>query len=420
MKFTYIVFALLIICSFRGIGQKADSSNAIIYYKNLVFSKTDKGKKATMQLEITLLPPTYTTLINNVFLELKSNDSTVKIKQASIAFLKSELVSNKTGLKKTVDIEIQTDSSFKLSENKIFFITIDTVNKSAPSKFYNKKEIILQVGINIGSSYGDPVVFSVGSNFDLQNKVVTGSFYGKLRAYIPDIYKCKKGRTIGFYGAIYKNNYISQLKTNDDPAEYYQPIRVFGDSTTFKRVSAKEKYITKYNNYGLTLNIPFTFHVSDDRCTQIAWNFIDLEGVFRQTVRNYSYQTTDSSMINQKSTFIIDQNKNRIKSETVSELTYAQYISPVSFQLNFENKNYKVYFRTVPIGVYAISNSKVWDAFYGIYFTATEKNFGIRIGGELKGLFAFPRPHEKTAPLFNLFITKAFNIADLGKIFGAN
>lgn len=415
-RIKFLLGVTILFSSSYSFSTNRDSVNAVISVNAPAFLEVDTLHKANeFDIEVYVFSPMSTDSIKDVVVKLSAetvdyDNKYLTLSNNRIFVSKAELKAD-TVVKLNIKCEVKVDSTFKLNENKVFLVKVSNFGSNEKIKI-ETDALIIRAVLSFRTAGGiDGVNFALGANFDLADKVKLNSFYGRLSYFNPVVKDLgeKWFKSIGIYGGIYQNKYVSN-ETTEPENEYFKVLSIRNDDTlTINRISATRTVKTSYNNYGLLISIPFTFFKSDENQNKkvyLAATFFDFEGVLRKTTDSYTYTTSLSDTFNiKKSDFV--QSNTLIDSKT--EDHYDKYWGAATLQYSHSRANYKIFIKGALWGLYWQDDIKATHSFYSCYFGITERKFGIRIGGEIKGVYGQPNP------FFNLFLTKAFDLAKLGE-----
>lgn len=400
-----------------------------------------------IEIKIEVNKPSDANKIKNVLLKISLNaadfeDSKyITVKNEVIAIPASDF-STSDKVVKSIYCSVETDSSFELNKNKLAAIKIEAYDSNTLVKIDHEQCIIKLIKSFASASGEDGVSFALGTNLDLADGSDPLSFYGRLSYFDHSILKVKKKKkvngtnndkkeepkkdqnsdkeneystfgcifnTMGIYGGVYQNRFVKDVETTPE-MEFYKALAIYNDdSIKVNRTFGTQKTTTRFDNYGFLLSLPFTLSSKKAETPRhhgfFSFTPIDFELIFRKAITSYEYTNSISDTIKIQKDSI--NSTTLIKGETTVDFI-DHYWGLTTFQYSMSGQKYKVFIKGTPLGLYWHDGLKAKYACYNFYFGVTERNLGIRIGGEIKGIYS------KDPPFFNLFITKSFNLSKLG------
>ncbi len=262
------------------------------------------------------------------------------------------------------------------------------------------------------------VTLSLGANMDLSDGITVNTFYGRLSFVCHNILQSEKAwfrknilSKMGIYGGLYQHKYNSTNETNDKANYYYSYInKDASNHLLIERSYSKLNLKSSFNNYGLILTLPFnlTNHVisAEKIRHNIYFTPFDFEAVMTIKTTDFSFKDIQTDTIT-SSYIVLDSLHNLY---TIENQFVDYYWGFSNLQYLYDGNAYDFFIKATPLGLNWRGGNSRPKLNYSFYFGITENNFGIRIGGEFKGIYGYPKP------FFNLFITKTFAFSKFGDL----
>ncbi|MCW3104464.1 MAG: hypothetical protein JWO09_2904 [Bacteroidetes bacterium] len=393
-------------------------SISIIEIKSFMEIAVDSFQSNRLVIELTLKTPKDSSKVDApIYLKITANkglfdNKYLSLETTAIIISEDELKTNKV-IKKIIYGSIRVDETYELNKNKLLSVSVEKFIPNSLVEIPVSSCLVKVQLLHKKKPSKDGVSFALGSNFDLADKTQLNSFYGSLSYFKPNVIHRERNNGpvyhLGIYGGIYQNKFITQ-KTTEIEKEHYQLLASYNnDSVQVKKSFTSKTTIISNNNYGLLISLPFTVYANVNSSSKqyISFTPIDFEALLRKETTSYEYTSSSKDTIfNTHRSSVPD--TSLIQDVTIKN-NFDKYWGTLTLQYSYSGSSFRVFMKSTPCGLYWRNNDGKTSLYYSFFFSITEKNFGLRIGGEFKGIYGNPEPY------FNLFITKAFDFSAIGK-----
>ncbi len=310
-----------------------------------------------------------------------------------------------------------------LTQNGIFTLIIKPLSKNnfhvnensiAVNLVPEEKHILLRLE---KQAFNKAYNFYLGTNFDLEDKIKTNSFYSEIDAYLPDLFfKDKKGNYFGGIRAgIYKNRSLSTKKenTSDTPLIEILENSPESDSVTIenKRIIRTPK--TSYDNLGFYVELLLKVYNSKNQDFKI---FLAPRAEVIQRIETTSYDFEDFISFGTETIPRDSLNDRNIRSllslNRERTLKYYNSYFGIGIPMFYNNKGIEVFLNPViGMGDSGPFNRREDDSnkFFGLFqFHIIEKKHGIKLNGEIRKFF-----NANQDPFIVINLSKQINLESL-------
>lgn len=328
---------------------------------------------------------------------------------------------DKKGIKKSIE-------NFKIEIKKIIKKGSFTVNLKHDDKTEkislakDKKTITIVVKKENKYSYEKVLRrkynFHIGTNFDFQNELEVNSFYSEINFFLPNLFLKDK---MGLQGGIYKNSSISDLKERDENViikEIQGDIAPSDTSVTITTSRAVRTPRESYENLGIYAGFLYRIlkntNIYDDHKFEM-FLLLNFEVIERRVTTTYVDEllfplSTEEIPL---SSFSEDE---ELQSLLIPENTTVKYYSSyygLGLPMRYNN-DYVEILMTPSIGIgapgYTIGDNSPSDisSFAAVQFSLIEKNYGIKLSGDLRKYL-----RSSQTPFITINLSKSFDITNL-------
>jgi hypothetical protein len=341
--------------------------------------------------------------MTNKDIQIKVNIETTKNNDRIIFFDNFKTLKN--SLKNdSIIFVIKNDSIIREKNRDVYTLTLSSEDEVS----FRRNEIVVEIDDfkDIYLSNG-AYKFSLGTNFDFADGVKPMSLYAELSTFYPDLIPLKNSqkrksiRSLGIYGGVYQNRYISQ-DSNTVNVIFHRGLIIQNDT-----VELKESYIRKkkvqINNLGFYFGgLLQLFNSSKGDYDFNSYLSLHFELLQQKAITNYSFESVSiDTIFNSTEKLEITPFKLPTQSFNYNNLCY------IGLGLPMQVKNDKVELNFCPcFGEGWINHGKL-QLFYLYKFSFAEYKYGICIGGEFRGFFG----HESTS--ISLYLSKLLDISKL-------
>jgi hypothetical protein len=275
---------------------------------------------------------------------------------------------------------------------------------------------------------------SIGSNLDLKDNSVKGSFYGRASFYLdcfneensPKRKQKPNGNAnafnrFGLYVGFYANNFISQVVERSREGVFYsEPVLSDDGKVQTKRSFGFEKSTTATNNLAFFLSFPSILWHSTSGSSTLSASLLPVESIYQQVTTSYDYDTKDYQTVALDSLAqynLLEQGTEYLRRRALTIQLFTTYLGFGSLDFSYrpdpKTVGIEAFVRIIPLGLRYTSGNFQSLPFANVYCMFTDsKSTGVRMG------FDWRKDYTDGRHTFNVFIAKIFDLNNLGKFLG--